>query len=103
MADFFEDQEVMDGEDDIVTLYNEVSKQDEEFYHLATLDYREKWYVVLKPVQELADIAEDEVLIYELVEDEEGNDNFVPIEDDDTLNAVFAEFEKELSSWEEQQ
>mgnify|MGYP000734964922 FL=1 len=38
MADFFDDQNNMTEDDDIITLYNEVADKDEDFYHLATLD-----------------------------------------------------------------
>ena len=48
MADFFEDSEnLIDEEDDIITLHNEVSDKDEDFYHLATLDVDKRWFVVL--------------------------------------------------------
>ena len=80
MADFFEDQENMDEDDDIIVLYNEERDTDEEFYHLATLDVDEKWYVVLKPVEKLPDIEDDEVLIYEIRESDSGEDIFAAIE-----------------------
>lgn len=53
MADFFDDQNNMTEDDDIITLYNEVADKDEDFYHLATLDVDDKWFVVLKPVEKL--------------------------------------------------
>ena len=49
----------------------------------------------MKPVEKLEDIADDEVLIYEIVE-KDGEDRFEPIEDEALLNKVFKEFEKEL-------
>ena len=66
MADFFDDQNNMTEDDDIITLYNEVADKDEDFYHLATLDVDDKWFVVLKPVEKLDDIDEDEVRLYEI-------------------------------------
>ena len=68
---------------------------DEEFYHLATLDVDKRWFIIMKPVEKLEDIADDEVLIYEIVE-KDGEDRFEPIEDEALLNKVFKEFEKEL-------
>ena len=100
MADFFDDQNKMDEDDDIIVLYNEERDCDEEFYHLATLDVDDKWFVVLKPVEELPDIADDEVLIYEIVEGEEG-DVFKAIEDDALLEKVFDEFMKEVVALDE--
>ena len=97
MADFFEDQNNMDEDDDIITLYNEERDVDEDFYHLATLDVDDKWFVVLKPVDKLPDIEEDEVLIYEVQEGDDG-DIFVAIEDEDLLQKVFDEFMKEMEA-----
>lgn len=97
MADFFEDQNNMDEDDDIITLYNEDRDQDEDFYHLATLDVDDRWFVVLKPVEKLPDIEDDEVLIYEVVEGAEG-DVFAAIEDEELLQKVFDEFMKEVDA-----
>ena len=97
MADFFEDQNNMDEDDDIITLYNEERDQDEDFYHLATLDVDDRWFVVLKPVEKLPDIEDDEVLIYEVVEGAEG-DVFAAIEDEELLQKVFVEFMKEVDA-----
>ena len=97
MADFFEDQNNMDEDDDIITLYNEERDVDEDFFHLATLDVDDKWVVVLKPVEKLPDIEEDEVLIYEVQEGDDG-DIFVAIEDEDLLQKVFDEFMKEMEA-----
>lgn len=99
MSDFFEDQENMNEDDDIITLYNEERDVDEDFYHLATLDVDDKWYVVMKPVEKLPDIEEDEVLIYEIREDEAGNDVFVAIESEEELQKVFDEFVKEMEKY----
>lgn len=97
MADFFEDNDKVEEKDsDIITLFNEATEKEEEFFHLATLDIEEKWYIVMKPVVKLPDIADDEVLIYQIMTDNEGNDYFAPIEDNDILEKVFNEFDKEL-------
>lgn len=96
MAEFFKDNENLEEEDnDIIILHNEVNDTDEEFYHLATLDVDKRWFIIMKPVEKLEDIADDEVLIYEIVE-KDGEDRFEPIEDEALLNKVFKEFEKEL-------
>ncbi len=96
MAEFFKDNENLEEDDnDIIILHNEVNDTDEEFYHLATLDVDKRWFIIMKPVEKLEDIADDEVLIYEIVE-KDGEDRFEPIEDEALLNKVFKEFEKEL-------
>lgn len=99
MADYFKDQMNTAEDDDIIVLYNEETDKDEEFYELATLDVDGKWYIVMKPVEQLPDIADDEVLIYEIIEDKEGNSNFAPIEDDGVLEKVFNEFIAMLEEW----
>ncbi len=102
MADFFDDANKMDEDDDIIVLHNETTDKDEEFYHLATLDVDDKWYIVMKPVEKLEDISDDEVLIYEIVEDEDGNDTFAPIEDENQLEKVFNEFMAELEKYDDE-
>ena len=102
MADFFDDQNNMEEDDDIITLYNEERDCDEDFYHLATLDVDDKWFVVMKPVEKLPDIEDDEVLIYEVRDGDDG-DVFVAIEDEALLQKVFDEFMKEVDSIEEEE
>lgn len=103
MADYFKDQMSTTEDDDIIVLYNEETDKDEEFFELATLDVDGKWYIVMKPVEQLPDIADDEVLIYEIIEDKEGNSNFAPIEDDAVLEKVFNEFIAMLEEWDEEE
>ena len=103
MADYFKDQMNTTEDDDIIVLYNEETDKDEEFFELATLDVDGKWYIVMKPVEQLPDIADDEVLIYEIIEDKEGNSNFAPIEDDAVLEKVFNEFIAMLEEWDEEE
>lgn len=95
MADVFDDLLEME-DDDIITLFNEDTQQEEDFYHVATIDYKGEWYVFLNPVVPTEDIGEDDVIIYRLDIDEEGNDVFAPVESDEVLNAVYAEYEKEV-------
>ncbi len=103
MADFFDDNTNIPEEedDDIIVLHNEATDKDEEFYHLATLDVDKRWFIVMKPVEKLEDIADDEVLIYEIVDAENGESEFAPIEDEALLEKVFDEFMKELEEYED--
>lgn len=83
-------------EDDIITLTDDEGN-DFDFYHLATLDYNENWYIVLQPVELMDGMTEEDVIIYKLGSDEEGEDTILPIEDDAELDAVFNEFERLMS------
>lgn len=79
-------------EPEIIQLVDKDGK-DVDFYHLATIDYKEEWYVILQPVEEEPDIADDEVLIFRLgINKEDGTDTFEPIEDEEVLQAVFDEY-----------
>lgn len=84
------------GDDDIITLYNDETNEEEDFYHVATIDYKEKWYIFLHPVEPNEEIGEDEVIIYQLDADEEGNDLFTPLESEELLNEVYQEYVKEV-------
>ncbi len=77
----------IEEDDEIVTLtYDDGDTED--FYNLAELDYEGKWYIYLTPVNPTEDFADDEVIIYEMATDEEGNEEFLPIEDDDLLDKL---------------
>lgn len=67
-------------DDEIVTLtYEDGSSED--FYDIAELDYDGKWYIYLQPVTPSEEFAADEVLIYEMAQEEEGQEVFLPVED----------------------
>ncbi len=95
MQDTFDELMEME-DDDIITLFNDDTQEEEDFYHVATIDYKDDWYIFLHPVEPTEDIGEDEVIIYRLDTDEEGNDVFSPLESDELLNEVYAEYVKEV-------
>lgn len=90
----------IDENDEIVTLtYDDGSQED--FYSLAELDYQGKWYIYLQPVEPEEDFDEDEVLIYELAQDEKGEEIFLPVEDEELLNALIEELNDAIEEDEE--
>ena len=63
----------------------------EKLYHLATIEYRKKMYCVFQKAEPESEEEEDEVIIFAL--EGEGDDAMLlPIEDDQLLDEVFAEF-----------
>lgn len=61
------------------------------FEHIMTLDYNGSEYVVLAPVDEEADSTEeDEVVIFRVEQDENGDDYYTVIEDENELDEVFS-------------
>lgn len=90
MSEEIKDQE-LEMEEDIIELEDEEGKV-LNFYHIATFDFKEKTYVVFQPTQKYDSIDEDEVVIFELDENEDAEDEFKRIESEEELNAVFDEF-----------
>ena len=79
-------------DDDIITLYDDDNKP-VEFYQVACVEYEDEFYALLQPVEPMEGLGEDEALIFRLVEQEDGeSDLFVPVEDEELLNAVFDEY-----------
>ena len=78
-------------EDDIIPLVNDEG-QTVNFYHVATIDYENEWYVFFQPAEKMAEIDEDEVVVFKLESDEEDNDVFLPVADEDLLQKVYAEY-----------
>ncbi len=76
-----------------IVLVDEEGKE-VEFVHLATIDYEDDWFIFVQPV-ELGDLEDDEMFIFKIESDSEGNDIFVPVEDEELIEKVYAEFVKE--------
>lgn len=91
MADKVNNEELQD--DEIIVMVDEEGKE-VEFTHIATLDYNDEWYIYVQPV-ELGDMDEDEMFIFKIEEDENGNDLFTPVEDEDLLEKLYQEYLKE--------
>lgn len=91
MAEDIKDEEMQD--DEIIVMVDEDGKE-VEFNHIATLDYNNEWYIYVQPV-ELGDMDDDEMFIFKIEEDENGNDLFTPVEDEDLLDALYQEYLKE--------
>ena len=86
---------IIDEDDEIVTLTFDDGSQ-EEFFVMAELDYEGKWYSYLVPVDPDEDFADDEVLVYEIGEGDDGEEVFLPIEDDDLLDKLVEMLNNEL-------
>ena len=64
-----------------------------QFEHLDTISVNKKVYIVCVPfADEIEEI--EEVLIFEARKDDAGEDCFVPIEDEDIMEAVYVEFKE---------
>lgn len=78
-------------EEDIVELVDDDGKV-VKFIHVATIDYKDNWYVFFSPMEEVEGVTCDEVVIFRLDNDAEGGDVFTPIEDEKLLQEVYNEY-----------
>ncbi len=92
MAEDIKNQEEF-NDDEIMVLVDD-DGQEVEFHHIATLDYKDEWYIYLQPL-DLGEMDEDEMLIFKIEADEDGNDLFMPVEDEDLLDKLYEEYLKE--------
>ena len=85
----------MDGKYGFIPLVDEETGEEYEFEVLDMLNYEDHVYYVLMN----ADIPTDEVVILEAVIDEDDEDeeeNFLPVEDEDLLETLFNMFQEKL-------
>ncbi len=78
---------------DVVVLQDE-NGNDVNFHHIMTFDFEDSFYVALTPETEVDGVKNGEVVLLEIMEDEEGDDCYMPIEDEKKLDKVWEEFER---------
>lgn len=76
-------------ESGILTLTDE-NGQDVDFEYLDCIEYEGKEYLVLMPADEL----ETEIIILEVEPVDEENENYLSVQDENILNAVYAIFKE---------
>ena len=83
------EDEIADG--DTVTLLSDDGAEI-EFVEIAGIVHKGSFYAILQPVVPLEGMAEDEAIVFEVTKGEDGNDAFFTVEDDEIIDAVFAEY-----------
>lgn len=88
-------------EENVITLYDE-EENPVEFYEIACVELNDKYYGLMQPVEPMEGLGEDEAVIFEIQQAEDGSeeDFFVPLYDEEILEAVFNEYMKAVSSCE---
>ena len=81
------------SEEDVVVLQDE-DGNDIAFQHIMTFDFEGSFYVALTPEKDTEEINNGDVVLLEIMEDEDGSDCYVPIESEEKLDTVWAEFER---------
>ena len=97
-----EEREDYDEENNIVELLDEEGNS-LRYEHLMNFEYKGEWYCAFTPVaeaEEAEDDEGDEVVIYHLVGGE-NDETLEPIEDDEKLDEVFAEFCNQYEDFED--
>ena len=79
---------------DNIKLYNEENKE-VEFEQIALVPIDDKTYAILKPVEQIEGIADDEAIVF-VIEEIDDEDCLVIVEDDKIIDAVFEEYYKML-------
>ena len=82
-----------DNSDNII-LYDEENRET-EFEQVAVIPLNEKIYVILKPVTNIAGVADDEALVF-VIEEIDDEDTLVIVDNEPIIDAVFEEYYKLL-------
>jgi len=85
------ENETMEPEESILTLTDE-NGQDMDFEYLDCLTYEGKEYLILMP----ADEPSTEIVILEVEPVDEDNENYLAVEDEETLDAVYEVFKEKF-------
>lgn len=81
-----------EDESDIV-LYDENEKPI-KFEQIAVIPVKEEVYAILRPLEKMEGLEEDQGLVFLLDETEEGEEILTIVDDDEIIDLVFDEYEK---------
>lgn len=88
-----ENENIMEEESSILTLTDE-NGQDVDFEYLDCLEYQGTEYLVLMP----ADEAATEIVILEVEPVDDENENYLAVEDEKVLDAVYGIFKEKYKN-----
>src|SRR5699024_5061408 len=80
--------EQIEEDDDIFVLVGDEGNET-RFEYIATLDYDNEWYILLQPEVLDEDMDDEEVIVFRIGTDSEGNDLYVPVEDEEVLEGGY--------------
>ena len=87
---------IFDEDEEFITLTTEDGVE-KDFELLAELDYGDKMYAYMQPHEDDEDYVEDEVYVFELVQDEDGNELVLDVDDDELLEKLVERLNEELA------
>ena len=84
-----EEKEILQEEENLLTLVDQ-DGEEMTFEYMDCIEYEGKEYLVLLPVEE----GDDSLAILEVEPVDEENENYIPVEEEATLDAVYAIFKE---------
>ncbi len=87
-------EKLLDPKDDSNVILFDEKENEVEFEQIAIIPVKEEVYAILKPVKKMEGLSDDEALVFQLEETEEGEEILNVVEDDDLIDIVFAEYDK---------
>ncbi len=88
-----ENEEILQEEEESTLVLTDENGVDQEFEYLDCIEYEGKEYLVLIPAEEEA----NEIVILEIEPVDEENENYLAVEDEAVLNAVYAIFKERFA------
>lgn len=83
-------EEILNEEESNILVLTDENGQDVEFEYLDCIEYADKEYLVLLPVEEV----ETSVVILEIEPVDEETENYLSVQDENVLNAVYGIFKE---------
>lgn len=81
---------------DPIVLFDENEKP-VSFEQIALIPYQDKLYAILKPIEKMDGVADDEAIVFSFEEDDTNEDQLLVVEENDTIiDEVFAIYNKLL-------
>ena len=88
-----ENEEILQEEEESTLVLTDENGVDQEFEYLDCIEYEGKEYLVLIPDEEEA----NEIVILEIQPVDEENENYLAVEDEAVLNAVYGIFKERFA------
>lgn len=89
------DLEVEEDDGDLVELVDDQGRV-LKFFHVGSLEHKEKWYAFFMPAEEIEGTTEDEVVVFNIAKDDKGEEVLLPVEDEALLEEVYEEFCRQM-------
>lgn len=83
------ENEVLDDEEERIVEIEDENGNAEKYVHIGTIEYRGEWYCFFQKAEPETEEEEDEVVMFRL---DKENELLLPLEDEQLMDEVFAEF-----------